>query len=169
MSQSYLAPGYNTGHFGSLTQAAVAKFQSAHGISPASGRFGPITRATIAGLANANAGSPTPSPASTAPAVAPSATSFTRDLTIGSTGDDVKALQVYLNTHGFTIATSGVGSSGNESTYFGSLTKEALSKFQKAHGIAATGYCGPSNEKGRFSGVTKDRPVLGNIEPYEQK
>ena len=60
------------------------------------------------------------------------------------TGDDVKALQVYLNTHGFMIASSGPGSSGNETTKFGAATKAALSKFQKAKGITpAAGYFGP--------------------------
>ena len=64
-------------------------------------------------------------------------------MTIGSTGSDVKALQVFLNTHGFTVASSGNGSLGNESTYFGPATKAALVKFQKDHGITATGFFGP--------------------------
>jgi len=47
-----LAKGYSisagaTGHFGSLTRAALAKFQAANGITPASGYFGPKTRAAI--------------------------------------------------------------------------------------------------------------------------
>jgi len=50
---------------------------------------------------------------------------FTRDLTLGSTGDDVKALQQFLNSKGFTVAASGAGSVGNESTYFGTLTQSA--------------------------------------------
>jgi peptidoglycan hydrolase-like protein with peptidoglycan-binding domain len=69
-------------------------------------------------------------------------TSFTRDLKLGSTGSDVKALQIFLNTHGFPIAASGAGSSGNETTYFGSATANALARFQKAHGLPATGYFG---------------------------
>ncbi|MFA4999334.1 MAG: peptidoglycan-binding domain-containing protein [Parcubacteria group bacterium] len=69
---------------------------------------------------------------------------FTRDLTVGSTGEDVRALQQYLNSKGFTVATSGAGSVGNESTYFGSLTKNALASFQAANGISPTaGYFGP--------------------------
>jgi hypothetical protein len=68
---------------------------------------------------------------------------FTRDLKLGSTGADVLALQQYLNAHGFTIATSGSGSPGNETTYFGPSTQAALIKYQIAHGITpANGYFG---------------------------
>lgn len=75
---------------------------------------------------------------------APAASSFTRDLTVGSTGDDVKALQVFLNTHGAVIAATGAGSPGMESMYFGGLTKAALAKWQAANAIApAAGYFGP--------------------------
>ena len=70
--------------------------------------------------------------------------SFTRTLTIGSTGSDVKALQIYLNTHGFTLSSSGPGSPGNETMRFGLLTKAALKKFQMTHGITpSVGYFGP--------------------------
>jgi peptidoglycan hydrolase-like protein with peptidoglycan-binding domain len=44
--------------------------------------------------------------------------SFTRDLEIGSTGEDVRCLQKYLNANGFKIADSGVGSPGNETSPF---------------------------------------------------
>ena len=83
---------------------------------------------------------------STKPSVSTPTTSsytFTRDLSLGSSGSDVKRLQQYLNTHGFVIAKTGVGSPGHENSSFGSLTKKALIKFQKAHGISATGYFGP--------------------------
>ncbi len=74
----------------------------------------------------------------------PSSTTFTRNLEVGSTGADVKALQVWLNANGYPIAASGAGSSGNETTRFGSATRAALIKFQKAKGITpAAGYFGP--------------------------
>src|SRR5436853_7670682 len=60
---------------------------------------------------------------------------FTRVLTIGSTGQDVMNLQVYLNANGYLVASVGAGSPGHESMYFGSKTKAALAAFQAAHGI----------------------------------
>ena len=39
-----------TGYFGTLTRAAVARFQQAQGIMPAVGYFGPLTRARVAAL-----------------------------------------------------------------------------------------------------------------------
>lgn len=69
---------------------------------------------------------------------------FTRDLTVGSKGEDVLALQKFLNNKGFTIATTGPGAPGNESNYFGNLTKSALAAYQAANGISpAVGYFGP--------------------------
>lgn len=69
---------------------------------------------------------------------------FTKNLTLGSTGADVKALQQFLNAKGFTVSASGAGSVGNESTYFGVKTKDALAKYQAANGITpAVGYFGP--------------------------
>jgi hypothetical protein len=74
----------------------------------------------------------------------PSVSSFTRDLFVGVVGDDVKALQAFLNTHGFAVAVSGVGSSGMETTTFGGLTRAAVARFQAANGIApAVGRFGP--------------------------
>lgn len=69
---------------------------------------------------------------------------FKSNLTVGSLGSEVKALQEFLNTHGYTIANSGAGAPGNETTVFGTLTRAALIKFQKAKGITpAAGYFGP--------------------------
>lgn len=69
---------------------------------------------------------------------------FTRNLTLGSTGADVKALQQFLNANGAVVATSGAGSVGNESQYFGSLTQKALAAWQAANGVSpAVGYFGP--------------------------
>ncbi len=69
--------------------------------------------------------------------------SITHDLTIGSQGTEVQNLQKILNKLNFTIAKSGVGSPGNEGTYFGSATRTALIHLQKQFNISpATGYFG---------------------------
>ncbi len=73
-----------------------------------------------------------------------SAVRFLRNLEVGSKGEDVRALQQYLNSHGFIVAPSGDGSSGHETSTFGRATKAALIKYQKSNGIApAVGYFGP--------------------------
>jgi hypothetical protein len=43
--------GGSTGYFGAVTQAAVAKWQAANGVSPAAGYFGPISQAKFAAMA----------------------------------------------------------------------------------------------------------------------
>lgn len=69
---------------------------------------------------------------------------FTTDLTIGSTGEAVRQLQMFLNSKGYTVAASGAGSAGMESTYFGVLSQSALAKYQAANAISpAAGYFGP--------------------------
>lgn len=69
--------------------------------------------------------------------------SFTQDLEIGIDGEEVRCLQQYLNGAGFVIADSGVGSPGNETSLFRTLTKEAVAKWQTVNGLNATGYFGP--------------------------
>ena len=69
---------------------------------------------------------------------------FTRDLTLTSTGEDVRQLQIFLNASGYTVANTGAGSPGSETTYFGTLTRAALARYQAANGISpAVGYFGP--------------------------
>ncbi|MCB9815689.1 TIGR03790 family protein [Candidatus Nomurabacteria bacterium] len=58
---------------------------------------------------------------------------FYRDLKVDMEGPDVKCLQQYLNSNGFTITNDGPGSLGEETQYFGALTKTALIKFQNAN------------------------------------
>jgi peptidoglycan hydrolase-like protein with peptidoglycan-binding domain len=69
---------------------------------------------------------------------------FTRDLQLRDTGNDVQMLQQFLNTKGFLVSQTGPGSPGNETTYFGVKTWQALVRFQKSVGIKpASGYFGP--------------------------
>ena len=73
---------------------------------------------------------------------------FKKDLKLGQINNDVKELQKYLNANGFLIAKSGPGSLGKETTKFGSATKLALIKFQKARKInPVTGIFGPATRK----------------------
>jgi spore germination protein len=71
------------------------------------------------------------------------AAAITRELRVGSTGNDVKTLQRILNSATDTrVAASGVGSPGRESTTFGPATLAAIKKFQVKHGIAKPGVAG---------------------------
>ena len=51
--------GVSYGYFGPLTQAAVAKWQAANGVSPAVGYFGPISQAKYAMVAGSTSGGTT--------------------------------------------------------------------------------------------------------------
>jgi peptidoglycan hydrolase-like protein with peptidoglycan-binding domain len=63
-----------------------------------------------------------------------SAFTFTKDLKVGMKSEDVKELQKYLISQGYFT--------GDTTGYFGKLTKIAVIKFQKAHGLPATGMFG---------------------------
>lgn len=70
-------------------------------------------------------------PVSATETTSPCPFTWTRNLNVGSVGDDVLKLQQFLNSDPDTIiAISGSGSAGNESINFGMLTKRAVAKFQ---------------------------------------
>jgi len=86
----------------------------------------------------------------TSPSLAPYSESESipsRVLKQGMQGDDVKALQVYLNTHGYLISLTGAGSLNNETNYFGSKTKQMVIKFQLANGLVGDGVVGKMTRK----------------------
>jgi len=113
-------------------------------------------------------GTSTAAPVVTAPVVSSGACSFTRNLTVGSQGADVKCLQQYLNGAGFTLASSGAGSPGNETTYFGPITRAAAVKWQDAYAAEVlapvglskgTGFWGPSS-RSYYSSLVAVAPVV---------
>jgi peptidoglycan hydrolase-like protein with peptidoglycan-binding domain len=72
---------------------------------------------------------------------------LTRSWSFGQRGNEVKQIQQFLNTHGFTVAKSGPGSPGKETTIFGNATKAAVVRFQKANKISPIGIVGPATRK----------------------
>ncbi|MBI2591334.1 MAG: peptidoglycan-binding protein, partial [Candidatus Brennerbacteria bacterium] len=101
-----------------------------------------------------------PAPGASVPSTTPSSQnisfSFTKALSQGSADEEVKNLQILLNKLGFQVAQSGIGSSGNETDYFGNLTKQAVIKFQNYYraeiltpvGLTeGTGYVGASTRR----------------------
>ena len=80
-------------------------------------------------------------------------TTFTTDLTIGSKGDQVSALQQALVSKGFLTMPAGVAYG-----YFGNLTKSAVAAWQAANGITpAVGYFGPKS-RAAFGGAVAGTP-----------
>jgi peptidoglycan hydrolase-like protein with peptidoglycan-binding domain len=81
---------------------------------------------------------------------------FERDLSLGSRGEDVRLLQVLLNSGKRTlIAVSGEGSPGKETGVFGEATKNAVKRFQALF----IEYIGVAN--GRFGPRT--RTVMNSV------
>ena len=68
---------------------------------------------------------------------------FSQDLKVGDRGPDVKKLQVFLNKDLDTrVAQTGPGSTGNETDSYGTLTENAVKRFQVKHGVAFPGVGG---------------------------
>ena len=65
-------------------------------------------------------------------ASAQTTSTFTKYVTLGQTDQDVKVLQQALNSLGYTVAPTGFGSPGNETSYYGPATTKAIQRFQCA-------------------------------------
>ncbi|MCY4577015.1 MAG: peptidoglycan-binding protein [Candidatus Kaiserbacteria bacterium] len=101
------------------------------------------------------------SSASTGGATACSHT-WTRNLSTGSTGDDVRQLQRFLNGNPQTqVAVSGVGSPGYETTYYGPATARAVSKFQEMYAAQILTPLGLTKGTGGF--YTSTRTQLNEL------
>ena len=73
---------------------------------------------------------------------------FTKELSLYTNDVQVKELQKMLNESPDTvIVLEKAGSPGEETTYFGPMTKSALMKWQIKNGITPTGYFGPASIK----------------------
>lgn len=149
-SLGLLPPNNITGLFGPLTESAVQAFQRTNNIvssgSPASTGYGVVglkTRTAINTLLASTTSGRIPVQSSVKPSQS-FTSSFSRNLSLGMTGNDVKLLQQFLNTQGFTVSVYGPGSLGQETTTFGRATWRALISYQKAMGIMpASGFFGP--------------------------
>jgi uncharacterized repeat protein (TIGR02059 family) len=88
---------------------------------------------------------PTTTPTTPTTPNTPSTYKFLKDIPFGTQrSEDVRQLQIFLNSHNSLIALTGAGSPGKETSYFGPATRTALIKFQKANGITpSVGYFGP--------------------------
>ncbi|HRH23014.1 MAG TPA: peptidoglycan-binding protein [Candidatus Magasanikbacteria bacterium] len=131
-----------TGYFGALTKSALIEYQKSAGISPANGVYDATTRARLTTVISTPSQTTTEAPTvSTEPLPA---YTFIRNMGKNMNGEDVKMLQKILNANGYSVAATGPGSSGNETTYFGAATVAAVKNFQAAQGISPiSGYVGP--------------------------
>jgi len=66
-------------------------------------------------------------------------TNLTVNLRMGMSHPEIFVLQKLLNKNGFVISKNGPGSPGSETNYFGSLTREAVKRFQCAKQIVCNG------------------------------
>jgi peptidoglycan hydrolase-like protein with peptidoglycan-binding domain len=166
--------GKEVTYFGNATKEAVQKFQKKYGILPVNGFVRALTREKLNLLLAGNLvvdPSPEPNantvlPPDPIPSNAPAAPTvfnyvFTKNLTLGSDNEDVRQLQIILNSDPDTaiiaIGPKGHGTTGKEVTYFGVATENAVSKFQKKYGIApAGGFVGPSTRNVLNSFKKKD-------------
>lgn len=123
--------GVISGNYGGLTQEAVRRFQKKHGLD-ADGIAGPRTLEKIAALMMEKNGLEWPEEEEMR---LPAVQSGSVLLRFGMKGDAVMRLQKDLDELGFYNGTI-TGSYGN-------LTKEAVRRFQKEHGLASDGIAGP--------------------------
>ena len=122
--------GNITGHYGNLTKEAVRRYQRANGLT-ADGIAGPRT---LASLSDAGTGGSSPASGSAGTAQ-PSTGGRTDLLSLNSTGEAVRTLQINLRTLEYY--------DGTVTGRYGKLTKEAVRLFQRDHDLTADGVAGP--------------------------
>lgn len=93
---------------------------------------------------------------------------FTRSLYLGDRGQDVLALQQFLNQDARTqVASSGAGSPGNETIFFGPATADAVQRFQELYRTEILEPVGLTAGTGFFGLSTREhvRHLLRTSEP----
>ncbi|WP_027409236.1 peptidoglycan-binding protein [Anoxybacteroides tepidamans] len=111
-----------TGYFGTITQTAVKKFQASVHL-PVTGVVDDKTYAKLKATSSTQKASATPKVGQTAAKTA---------LKVGTKGDTVKTLQQQLKTLGYFTYPEITG-------YYGTVTADAVKKFQKQAGLPVTG------------------------------
>jgi peptidoglycan hydrolase-like protein with peptidoglycan-binding domain len=128
-----------TGTFGTITQAALAEYQTSQGITPAQGYFGPKTRAVILG------GTPVPPTMTNTPTPATSSNPpFTKNLSYGMTDPEVSILQQFL------ARDPSVYPQGLVTGYYGTATQQAVQEFQLNQTLSI-----PSQDYGQVDAITR--------------
>ena len=83
---------------------------------------------------------------------------LSKTLKLGMKSDEVKLLQIFLNSDPRTkIAESGTGSAGNESRYFGNKTKIAVQKFQELYRDEVLTPAGLTRANGVFGALSRGK------------
>ncbi len=140
---SLLALGLVFGAYNVPAQAAGLSASQIQSILSLLSSFG-ADQTTINNVQASLNGLPTTGNTTTTTTTTSTGYNWTKNLQLGSTGADVKALQQFLNTDAATqVAATGAGSAGMETSTFGPGTKAAVMKFQKKYGISQTGTVGP--------------------------
>jgi peptidoglycan hydrolase-like protein with peptidoglycan-binding domain len=120
-----------SGVFGSVTLGCVRRFQASRHLA-VDGSVGPITasalQAAVAQRERKQHGHTSSGDGSN------SGTVFSRNLSYGSAGNDVKTLQTWLSDVGLRVGLSGV---------FGPITEQQVLAFQRAAHLKADGVVGP--------------------------
>ena len=143
-----------SGTYDARTQEAVRQFQKDNGLS-ADGIAGPLTQAKLYGTPSSSGGSGS----STDPTDPPAAVTY-RTLRVGSSGEDVKALQQKLKDLGYY--------SGSVTGNFGTVTQDAVKRFQKAYNLYVDGIAGPVTQAKLYGtssgGGSTANPKINGVE-----
>lgn len=142
LAQGYLKNDEVTGYFGSATEEAVKKLQTASGLE-AVGFVGPRTKELLASLLSKGSSYGISNTDSLSVSAGKSVTELlTKRLDIGMSGSEVVLLQEFLQKSGW-----GIPNDGPVTGHYGKVTAKAVSNFQKANGLEAVGSVGPETRE----------------------